>query len=64
MLDSAGVPGPEKGAIMIRKLVGLALMAALGYGVYTFADSSNFFGTRDADRNARMEQLQSAADQD
>ena len=48
---------------MLRKLIGLGLLGALGYGIFTFADSSNFFGTRDHDRNQRMEELESAANQ-
>ncbi len=48
---------------MLRKLIGVGLLGALGYGIYTFANNSDFFGTRDHDRNERMNEVESAANQ-
>ena len=48
---------------MLRKLLGLAILGALGYGIYTFADRSDFFGARGHDRNERMGQVEAAANQ-
>ncbi len=35
---------------MIRKLIFLAILAAIGYGVYYGLNSSDFFGTRGKQR--------------
>ena len=45
---------------MLRKLITIGILGALGYGVYTFADNSNFFGARDHDRNERLSQIEDA----
>ena len=46
---------------MLRKLLTLAVLGALGYGIYRFADNSNFFGARGHDRNERMTIIEDAA---
>jgi hypothetical protein len=35
---------------MIRKLIIIAVLAAIAYGVYRWMDSSDFFGTRGKQR--------------
>ncbi len=35
---------------MIRKLITIAILAAIGYGVYYGLNESNFFGTRSKER--------------
>ena len=46
---------------MLRKLITIAVLGGLAYGVYMFADNSNFFGTRGVDRSDRMDLLEDAA---
>jgi hypothetical protein len=38
------------GGRMIRKLIIIAILAAIGYGVYYGLNESNFFGTRSKER--------------
>ena len=45
---------------MLRKLITVAAIGALGYGLFQFMDNSNFFGTRGHDRNERMTQIEDA----
>lgn len=40
----------KRGDQMIRKLIILAVLAAIGYGVYYGLNSSDFFGTRGKQR--------------
>ncbi len=35
---------------MIRKLIIIAILAAIAYGVFRWMDASNFFGVRDQKR--------------
>jgi len=39
-----------RGGQMIRKLIVIAILAAIGYGVYYGLNESNFFGTRSKER--------------
>lgn len=45
---------------MLRKLIGLGILAAVGYGIYAGLDRSGFWGTRGHDRNERMGQIEDA----
>ena len=42
-----GQPGEQE---MIRKLIIIAVLAAIAYGAYRWMDASDFWGTRDQKR--------------
>ncbi|GAB4332125.1 MAG: hypothetical protein Kow0099_03850 [Candidatus Abyssubacteria bacterium] len=44
------VEGQRGGSCMIRKLIIIAVLAGIAYGVFRWMDASDFFGTRGKQR--------------